>query len=128
MDRLPDCRVHRRGLADLDHAGGTGGTPASLRPTVAQCQLYPQKRTFVGALQCPLRANSGHRVSMCRAAWIRNHVPAPTPMLLLTANGAAFGTFEVNYDSFSAMIIRRPVPQNSFLNKNRAGQRSRLLG
>jgi hypothetical protein len=49
-------------------------------------------------------------------------------MLLLTANGAAFGTFEVNYDSFSAMIIRRPVPQNSFLNKNRAGQRSRLLG
>jgi len=33
MDRLPGRRVHRRGLADLDRTGGTGDTPASLRPT-----------------------------------------------------------------------------------------------
>ena len=33
MDWLPDCRVHRRGLADLDRAGGTGDAPASLRST-----------------------------------------------------------------------------------------------
>ena len=33
VDRLPDCRVHRRGPADLDCACGTGATPASLRPT-----------------------------------------------------------------------------------------------
>ena len=31
MDRLPGCRVHRRGLADLDRAGGKGHT-TSLRP------------------------------------------------------------------------------------------------
>ena len=27
MDRLPGCRVHWRGLADLDRAGGKGHTP-----------------------------------------------------------------------------------------------------
>ena len=33
MDRLPDSRVCRGGLADLDRAGGTRDTSDSLRPT-----------------------------------------------------------------------------------------------
>ena len=30
MDRLPDCRLHRRVLADLDRPGATRESPASL--------------------------------------------------------------------------------------------------
>jgi hypothetical protein len=36
MDLLPDCRVYWRGLADLDRAGSTGDTPASLNQPIAQ--------------------------------------------------------------------------------------------
>jgi hypothetical protein len=34
MARLPDCRVHRRGPADLGLPRDAGDTPASLRPIV----------------------------------------------------------------------------------------------
>ena len=70
MDRLPYCRVHRRGLADLDRAGCKG--PASLRPpnrlgranrrliTLRFARWPRLAASFKRSVRCPLLAQSRH--------------------------------------------------------------------
>ena len=71
MDRLPDCRVHRRSLADLDRTGGPRDTPASIK-TNQSITLLVCEAASVGGLfhfkssgRCPLLPQSGHSTCAC---------------------------------------------------------------